>query len=250
MSGPLVGVTAWRQPLEIFLGTEPLQTLETTYIDAMVDAGLVPVVFPNGQEPGSAERMVAAVDGVILSGGGDIHPEVYGEPEQRVEGEDPDVDRFEIAVANAAREQGKPLLAICRGLQLLNVALGGTLNQDVTVGSSTHEPVGHDMDPEVLLDRRHPVHLEPDARLMGIYGSNEIKANTLHHQGIDRLADGLIVEGTAPDGLVEAARHGSDWWALGVQWHPERLDREHHGLLFGAFRDAIEAARGKPEPEG
>ena len=241
MTDPVVGITAWRMPMETLLGKAPLQTLETAYVDAMIGADLTPMVFPNGQDPSSADALVSAVKGIVLSGGGDIHPEIYGGSAERVEGDDPDVDRFEIAVVDAARAQGKPVLAICRGLQLLNVALGGTLNQDVTVSSSAHEHVSLDMDPDVLLDRRHPVHLESDALLSEIYDIGEIKVNSLHHQGIKRLADDLIVEGTAPDGLIEAVRYSGDWWALGVQWHPERLDPEHHGALFGAFREAIEA---------
>ncbi len=240
MTGPVVGITAWRMPMETFLGKEPLQTLETTYVDAVIGAGLTPIVLPNGQDPSSADAVVSAVEGVVLSGGGDIHPEICGGSAKGIEGDDSEVDRFEIAVVDAARAQDKPVLAICRGLQLLNVALGGTLNQDVTVSSSAHEPVSLDMDPDVLLDRRHPVHLESDALLSEIYGFDELKVNSLHHQGIKRLADDLIVEGTAPDGLVEAVRYSGDWWALGVQWHPERLDPEHHGRLFGAFGKAIE----------
>ena len=226
--------------METFLGKEPMQTLETTYLVAMIGAGIEPLIYPNGRDPSSVNALVAAVDGVVLSGGGDIHPETYGGPNHRVEGDDLEADRFEIALVNTARSAGKPVLAICRGLQLLNVALGGTLSQDVTVSSSAHEPISLDMDPNVFLDRRHPVHLESDSRLAGIYGSDELKVNTLHHQGIERLAEALTVEGTAPDGLIEAVRYSGDWWALGVQWHPERLDPEHHGRLFGAFREAME----------
>ena len=148
------------------------------------------------------------------------------------------VDDFEIAVVTAARAQDKPVLAICRGLQLLNVALGGTLAQDVLVSGTAHELINKDTDRVELNARRHVVQLEPESVLAGLYQSSEAKVNTLHHQGIERLAPELIVEARTDDGLIEAARCDGAWWALGVQWHPERMEGEHREL-FHAFREAI-----------
>ena len=235
---PLVGITAWRRELNTFLGPEVLQTLSANYSNAIIQSGMTPIIFPNGQDPATADRLVELVDGVLISGGDDIDPVSYGHTNQSSSGQDSGVDDFEIALVRAARQQGKPVLAICRGLQLLNVALGGTIRQEVTAAGTTHELISKDSDPDELNGRRHVVHLEDDSILAGLYQSSEAKVNTLHHQGIDVLAPDLVVEGRTDDGLVEAARCDGGWWVLGVQWHPERLDGEHHEV-FAAFRQAL-----------
>lgn len=239
MTKPLVGITAWRRHLDTFLGYESLQTLSTYYSDAVIAAGMTPVIFPNGQDADEADRLVSLVDGVILSGGDDIDPDTYGAENTASLRANGQVDKFEIAIVAATHNQDKPLLAICRGLQLLNVALGGTIAQEITRKGTAHEPIPDDADPVEVNQRRHPVHLEPSSLVSAIYGTSEIKVNTLHHQGIQRLAPGLIIEGKTEDGLVEAARCEGGWWALGVQWHPERHDDELRNPLFDAFREAI-----------
>lgn len=236
---PLVGITAWRRELRTYLGPEVLQTLSAYYTDAVISAGMTPMVFPNGQDASEAERLVGLVDGLLTSGGDDIDPSTYGTETTASRGNDPSVDEFEIALVLAARSQNKPVLAICRGLQLLNVALGGTLNQEVTSAGGLHELINDNTEPDDINSWRHVVHLEPDSILAGLYGSREAKVNTLHHQGVDVLATDLIVEGTTDDGLIEAARCDGEWWALGVQWHPERMDGDHQNV-FQAFRQAIE----------
>lgn len=230
---PLVGITSWRRRLETFYGPDTLQTLSTYYTDSLVAADTTPVMFPAALEPAEADRLVATVDGVLLSGGDDVDPISYGAANTDAKRTSTDVDAFEIAVAAAARAQGKPVLAICRGLQILNVALGGTLLQEVTSPGEIHDSISRDH--EEMSARRHVVRFEPGSLLAGIYGSSEAKVNTLHHQGIDRLADELVVEGRSDDRLIEAARFSGDWWALGVQWHPERLDGDHR-RVFTEFR--------------
>jgi putative glutamine amidotransferase len=215
---PLIGVTAWRRTLDTFYGPDTLQTLSTYYTESVSRAGMVPVMFPAGLDPVDAGRLVARVDGVLISGGDDVNPATYGAENTDSKNVSDTVDRFEVAVATAAQERKTPVLAICRGLQLLNVALGGTLNQEVTSEGGAHEPVTRDH--EEMQARRHVVTFEADSLLAGMYRSREVKVNTLHHQGVDRLAAELIVEGRTDDGLVEAARFSGDWWALGVQWHP------------------------------
>ena len=235
---PLVGITAWRRKLDTFLGPETLHALSAYYSDSVIAAGMTPVIFPNAQNPAEAERLVDLVEGVVISGGDDIDPSSYGEENTDSKGNDPSVDTFEVAVVQAARSQGKPVLAICRGLQLLNVALGGTLEQDVTSSGTVHELITDDSDPDDVNARRHVVTFEEDGLLAEIYGSQEAKVNTLHHQGIANLAPGLILEGRTDDGLIEAARCEGDWWAVGVQWHPERMEGDHQAI-FEAFRSAI-----------
>lgn len=235
---PLVGITSWRRRLDTFYGPDTLQTLSVYYTDAVSAAGMTPVMFPSSLDPSEADRLVTMVDGVILSGGDDVDPSTYGAENTHSTRSHSEVDLFEIAVVEAARAQGKPLLAVCRGLQLLNVALGGTLVQEVTTGGGVHDLIGDDHD-EVAA-RRHVVTFEDGSVLAGLYGSTEAKVNTLHHQGIADLADDLIVEGRTDDRLVEAARCRGDWWALGVQWHPERLDGDHQ-VLFTEFRRVLDA---------
>ncbi|HEX9865620.1 MAG TPA: gamma-glutamyl-gamma-aminobutyrate hydrolase family protein [Acidimicrobiia bacterium] len=236
---PLVGITAWRRRLDTFYGPDTLQTLSVHYTDAIVAAGMTPLIFPSSLEPAEAGRLVSTVDGVLLSGGSDVDPAMYRAENTHSLDSHPEVDAFEVAVVGAARAQGKPLLAICRGLQLLNVALGGTLSQEVTSAGGVHDVITRDHD--LMSSRRHVVTLEEGSILGDTYGSSEAKVNTLHHQGVDRLADGLIVEGRTDDGLIEAARCDGDWWALGVQWHPERMDGDHQAL-FRAFKEAIAQA--------
>ena len=239
MTEPLVGITAWRRHLDTYLGRESLQTLSAYYSDAVISVGMTPIIFPNGQTPEVAHRLVSLVDGVILSGGDDIDPDTYDQGHKSSTGTNREVDAFEIAVVEAARDQNKPLLAICRGLQLLNVALGGTITQDVTRPGTAHEPFPESADPDEVNQRRHNVHFEPGSLLASWYEGSELKVNTLHHQGIDRLAPGLIVEGRADDGLIEAARCDDAWWSIGVQWHPERMDADMQQPLFSRFKAAI-----------
>ena len=236
---PLVGITSWKRTLDTFYGPDNLQTLSSHYTGSVEAAGMTPIMFPSSSDPSEAPRLVSTVDGVIVSGGDDLDPETYGEANTHSTKVSAAADRFELAVVAACRDQGKPLLAICRGLQTLNVAMGGTLSQEVTSPGGTHDLISDDH--EVMSERRHVVRFEPGAILSRLYDGDEAKVNTLHHQGIGRLGADLVVEGRTDDGLVEAARYDGDWWALGVQWHPERLDGEHQEI-FAAFRQAIEGA--------
>lgn len=233
---PVVGITSWRRTLDTFYGPDRLQTLSTYYTDSVASAGMTPLLFPAGLDPAEAPRLVDLVDGVLISGGDDVDPSGYGAENTASTKTDPEVDRFEVAVLEAARQADKPVLAICRGLQILNVALGGSLHQEVTSPGGTHDSISDDH--EEMNARRHVVTFEPGSILASIYGASEAKVNTLHHQGVDSLAEGLIVEGRTDDGLIEAARWDGDWWVVAVQWHPERLDGEHQ-RIFGAFREAM-----------
>jgi putative glutamine amidotransferase len=233
---PTVGITSWRRTLDTFYGPDRLQTLSTYYTDSVASAGMTPLLFPAGLEPSDAPGLVDLVDGILLSGGDDVDPSGYGAENTASTKTDSDVDRFEVAVLEAARQAAKPVLAICRGLQVLNVAFGGSLHQEVTSSGGTHDLMSGDH--EEMNARRHVVTFEPGSLLASLYGASEAKVNTLHHQGIDRLGAGLVVEGRTDDGLIEAARSDGDWWVLGVQWHPERLDGDHQ-RIFSAFREAI-----------
>jgi putative glutamine amidotransferase len=233
---PMVGITSWRRTLDTFYGPDRLQTLSTYYTDSVASAEMTPVLFPAGLDPSEAPRLVTLVDGLLISGGDDVDPSGYGTENTASTKTDPEVDRFEVALLEAAREANKPVLAICRGLQVLNVALGGSLQQEVTSDGGIHELISGDH--EEMNARRHVVTFEPGSILASVYGASEAKVNTLHHQGVDRLAEGLVLEGRTDDGLIEAARWGGDWWVVAVQWHPERLDGDHQ-RIFAAFREAM-----------
>lgn len=236
---PVVGITSWRRRLDTFYGPDDLQTLASFYTDSVSRANMTPVMFPSSLDSREAEALVGLVDGVLVSGGDDIDPATYDAENTASSKVSSAADAFEVAVVVAARRQKKPLLAICRGLQLLNVALGGSLRQEVTSQGAVHDSISSDH--VEMSARRHVVTFEDGSILAKLYGAAEAEVNTLHHQGLDRVASELIVEGRTGDGLVEAARCSGEWWALGVQWHPERLDGDHQ-RIFDIFRETIETS--------
>ncbi len=235
---PIIGITTWRRNVTSAFGEENLQTLAHYYIESLRSAGMTPIMFPAEGNPTDTDHLLDLVDGVVLSGGQDMDPTLYGAENTHSRGVNTADDLFEIALVEAARDRDKPLLAICRGIQVLNVAMGGTLHQEVTSPGGVHELIDRDTDPEELVARRHVVRFEEGARLAKMYGADEAKVNTIHHQGIDRLGKDLVVEGRTDDGLIEAVHYDGDWWALGVQWHPERLDGDHQ-KIFSLFREAL-----------
>jgi putative glutamine amidotransferase len=175
-------------------------------------------------------RSLDGLAGLLLAGGPDIDPERYDEPRApETQGPDTARDALELALATEALRRDLPVLAICRGLQMWNVALGGTLTQHVD---------GHRQDG---LSDAHPVQLEPGSRLAGIIGAREYTVNSRHHQAAGRIAEGLVVSARAQDGVVEALERPGTRFMLAVQWHPE--DRtERDGALFRAFAQALAGA--------
>jgi len=227
---PVVAVTAPRRQVE---GRERV-TLNTAYVRALDRAGLVPLALPTMLAP---ERAVAAlsgsgVRGLVLTGGEDVEPALYGAtPHPRLEDTDPTRDAAELALIAAARERRLPILAICRGIQILNVALGGTLYQDL--GSERPGPVTHAGD-----DSRHAVRVEPGSLLERTLGTRAATVNSRHHQAIRNLAPGLRAVAWADDGVIEAAEpvDAASPWTLAVQWHPEDLTER---ALFDGFARAV-----------
>lgn len=211
------------------------------YLQALSAAGCLPVVVP----PLDAERIDAfldRVDGICLSGGPDIFPATYGaDPHPRLGPTEPDLDRFEIALTRAADRRGMPILAICRGAQLLNVVRGGTLHQhlpDVVGTAVEHRQVADGGEPT------HDVALAEDSRLAQTLGLHRLQVNSFHHQAVARLGDGLVVVGHAPDDVVEAVEGPGERFVVGVQWHAESIARRtEQRALFGAFADACVAGR-------
>ncbi|WP_420628766.1 gamma-glutamyl-gamma-aminobutyrate hydrolase family protein [Candidatus Leptofilum sp.] len=237
---PLIGCTTYRK---ISDQTPPIDLLGLmpAYLDAIVAAGGVPVMIPLGLSADDLREIIQQMDGILLPGGGDIKPSVYqGNGHPTVSGIDEDRDRVELTVARTAISQQKPLLAICRGMQVLNVALGGTLWEDVELlmpQAMHHEFVN--THPRNYL--AHDVTIEPDSLLARQLGGTETAVNSLHHQGIRRLADDLRATAFAPDGLVEGVEVIDHPYAVGVQWHPENIIHNAPHML-GLFRGLVEAA--------
>jgi putative glutamine amidotransferase len=203
----------------------------------------LPVVIPLGLEPGTLAALLARLDGVLLAGGGDMDPARYGaDPIPAVAGVDPARDEMETAVVQLAVAQSRPLFGICRGAQVLNVALGGTLYRDISEHPGAQR---HTYYPDLPLDlRAHPVQVEEDSRLAQALGQPLVEVNSLHHQAVRDLAPGLRAVAHAPDGLVEAIELPGHPFALAVQWHPECLPAAPEmRRLFAAFVAAA-AARG------
>jgi putative glutamine amidotransferase len=240
---PLIGCTTYRKtadnnpPIELF-GIRP------AYIEAIVAAGGIPILIPLGLSEEDLLTVLAEVDGLLLPGGGDVAPSLYQgvSDHATIAGVDPDRDRVEFALVRAAVAQQKPLLAICRGHQVLNVALGGTLWEDVY--SQMHGAALHDYYRSHPLNHlAHSVDVCPGSCLAHYLAKPQTQVNSLHHQGIRRLAPELAVAAVAPDGLIEAVEAPGHPFALGVQWHPENLIHDDPSML-ALFRGLVEAASG------
>ena len=198
------------------------------YVDAVVRAGGLPFVLPV-LEPGDAEPALLALDGLLLTGGGDVDPVRYGEaPVPEVYGVDPGRDAFEAALVVAAARAGLPLLGICRGTQILNVTLGGTLHQHVPAVTGRNHCL-RDRSSELV----HEVRITPGTLLAGTAGAPAIGVNSLHHQAVDRVGAGLRAVAWSDDGIIEGVESDGIGRFLGVQWHPELLGgHDAHERLF------------------
>ncbi|HVG23515.1 MAG TPA: gamma-glutamyl-gamma-aminobutyrate hydrolase family protein [Thermoanaerobaculia bacterium] len=208
----------------------------TTYCEAVRRSGAIPLVIP--PQPENAEEVLSRVDGLLLAGGFDCDPSLYGE-ERHPSCETMDERRqsSDFALAKAARQQRIPTLGICLGLQMMNVAAGGTLIQDIATQHDTE--IQHASDPENR--HRHDVIIEQGTQLAGVLPSAEMNVNSSHHQAVRTVGDGLRVTAHAPDGIIEGVEDPRHPFYLGVQWHPEDMSGEEcASTLFGAF---IEAAR-------
>lgn len=216
------------------------------YINAVLEAGGAPLLIPPQVDPATLRQMYELVAGIVLPGGADIDPALYGEePHPRLGQLEPLRDASEFPLARWAVADGKPLFAICRGMQVLNVALGGTLYQDIDSQYATtveHE-AGSKQRSWTTLD--HPVAYSPTSRLAELLGTTESSVNSLHHQALKDLAPGLIVVGSAPDGIIEAVEGPGDAFLLGVQCHPEQLWQAADPRWRRVFRAFVAAAAGR-----
>lgn len=240
MKRPIIGCTTYRKtitqerPIDMY-GLMP------SYVEAILAAGGTPLLIPLGLSDEDLQTVFERIDGVLLPGGGDIEPGVYnGQMHPTMWGIDPERDRTEFFMARSAARDGKPFLAICRGIQVFNVALGGTLWEDIP--SLAPSEVVHQAPND--LPRTHLAHavdVQPGSRLARQLGKSHTWVNSLHHQAVRRLAADLVATACAPDGLIEGVEIPGHLFAVGVQWHPENLIHDDPGML-GLFKGLVAAA--------
>lgn len=237
---PLIGLTCGY----VTEGEVALHRVRGTYVEAVAAAGGVPVLLPAVDSPEEAGELLARLDGLLLPGGKDLDPTHYGEPPHPgLEAVEPRDDRTELTLTRQAVKANVPLLAICRGIQVLNVALGGSLYQDLrsqVPDALDHRPARPRGEPH------HPLTITAGSRLEGITGRREVGANSFHHQAIKELGAGLVATAWAPDGIVEAVELHGHPFALGVQCHPEDL-WPHEPAWKAVFQAFVEAARARGE---
>lgn len=237
MNSPLIGITAYRRHPA---GKAIEHSLSEMYVQAVMRAGGVPLLIPVELSAQHAALLTPRLDGLLLSGGGDIQPERYGsQPHPRVASVDPLRDDLEIALVQIAVEQGLPFLGICRGVQVINVALGGTLYEDIA--SQCANPLRHDNYPDIPRDfLAHAVKAEAGSRLAAITGCTRFEVNSLHHQALRNAAPSLKAVAWAPDGVIEAVELPGHPFGLGVQWHPECIPDAPESLPL--FKALVQAA--------
>lgn len=243
MSMPIIGITTRKDFTSNGL---PVVMLQQAYINAMLQAGGAPVLIPSDLPEQAWRELYRRLDGVLFTGGGDVATEIFnGQPHPKVGGVDEARDAIELGLVRSVAQDGKPFLGICRGLQVANVALGGTLYTDLP--DQLQGALKHDwQDPDIQRERTHlvhPVRVEEGSRVAELLGSPIVQVNSLHHQGIKELAPGLKAVAYAPDGVIEAIELPGHPFGVAVQWHPEWLtDQQAMRRLFRAF---VEAAQGQ-----
>jgi putative glutamine amidotransferase len=217
---PLIAITATTR-LDAGL---PRVRLNAAYVAAVERAGGVPLVVPPLARVDDAARILDVANGLLLTGGEDVEPARYGaQPHPALGATNAVRDATEIALVTLARDRAIPTLGICRGIQLINVAFGGSLVQDIPAerpGALAHDHPDRARDAIV-----HEIQVEPGSRVAGVMGPGPRRVNSLHHQAVDRVAEGLRATAWADDGIIEAIEApGEGWWMLAIQWHPEDLD--------------------------
>lgn len=228
---PAIGITLSMRRKENSL------TLSRDNADAVLAAGGIPLLLPYATDEDILDEMTKQIDGLLLTGGGDIDPSLFGEEPLPALGEvEPERDRMEMGLARRMVKAGKPVLAICRGCQILCIAFGGDMYQDLY--SQRKDLIQHvQRGPREYLS--HGIQIREGTILSQIAGVERIRVNSYHHQAVRRLPEGFIISATAPDGVTEAFEEDGSAFVVGVQWHPENLFRTDavSRRLFGAFVD-------------
>jgi putative glutamine amidotransferase len=231
---PLIGITTYHRDR----GERHRYQVPAAYVDAVRLSGALPVLLPPGEA--SPHELLEAIDGLILCGGGDIDPVRFGgrSGHSAQYATCAERDDFEFALVRASLDRGLPLLAICRGLQVLNVALGGDLHVHLS------DVVGEQVPHRLSQDRHtlHPVRLDPESRLAALLGAASVEVASWHHQAVDRLGEGLRAVAWAEDGTIEAVELDGRADVLAVQWHPELQVAEEGSPHRRLFRELAERA--------
>jgi len=240
---PIIGVASQTQ--EAIPGELPrVWIMGQKYVHVLRNSGALPWLIPllTGDEE-TLRQIYERLDGVFLTGGVDVDPSNYSEPKHPLCGTtDPDRDWTEVRLIRWAVRDGKPLFGVCRGIQAINVACGGSLYQDLT--AQYPNAIKHDYFPTATQWSRdflaHEIRIDTDSRIGHILGQPRVKVNSMHHQGIHRLAPGLRASAFAPDGVIEGFEGTSNSFLVGVQWHPEELAAQQEPMcrLFGEFISA------------
>ncbi|HSO27440.1 MAG TPA: gamma-glutamyl-gamma-aminobutyrate hydrolase family protein [Anaerolineales bacterium] len=233
MAQPIIGLTSGRHTSR---DNVRIAGASEAYVQAVLQAGAIPLLIPLGLPAAAVDRLAAQMDGLLFTGGGDVEPSRYqSRPHPLVDSVDSDRDEIEIRLLRQAVERRLPFLGICRGLQVINVALGGSLYEDLLdqcPGALKHQHF--DDHPRDYL--AHPVQVTPESRLGQVLQQDSLAVNSLHHQGIRQLAPNLTATAWAPDGVIEAVEISALPFGVAVQWHPEWLPGDA-GMrrLFAAF---------------
>jgi putative glutamine amidotransferase len=239
MIRPCIGITSWHRRDGDQL--ERWEAIRDNYTGAVLAAGGLPVILPIA-DTALAPAYLARLDGILFTGGEDVAPAHYGEPtDARCQAPDAERDGFELALARAGWQRGTPMLGICRGLQLLNVAGGGSLYQDLACRPGTRGY--HAADGAARQHLVHEVRILPETRLASLLGCEHARVTSTHHQFVKALAPGFRVAAESPeDGIVEGIEAPGRPFVVAVQWHPERMYDRDQGQL-ALFRGLVEAAR-------
>jgi putative glutamine amidotransferase len=239
---PLVALTT-SQLRESGAHARPSVFLYTSYIAALENFGMTPVLITPAHSKQSIDAILSSCGGLILSGGEDVDPARYGAaPSPALGSVMPERDEMEFHALGSALARDLPVFAICRGLQVLNVHLGGTLYQDLASEQPPGDITHQQRTP--WSTKAHDVRVDADSMLCEIVGTDHFSINSFHHQAISQVAPSLRVVARAEDGLVEAVESRDHAWVLGVQWHPERheaaaAETDPDKRLFSAFRDVV-----------
>lgn len=237
---PVIGVTCLRD-IPVLDKHGPRYGIGQRYIQALEAAGAAPILIPILEEEAPLRAIYRKLEGLLLPGGIDVAPHYYGqEPHPNLGQVDEELDRVELSLTRWALADDLPIFAICRGIQVLNVAAGGSLYQDI--GSQLPHALDHRTRPNQPRDyRAHTIEIVPNTRLAAILGNDPMPVNTHHHQAVQQVAPGFVVSAFAPDGIIEGIESPSHRFALGVQFHPEEM-YHNDARAFALFLAFVAAA--------